>query len=96
MTGIKIEKMDIRIRVVGIAKRQRTVKVHNIDLYADLIYAEIDLDSYVNEALKKVDETMRTSEIIQLYVTPWTQIQYDGYSMKEVTFCNPKYRSIDL
>lgn len=97
-TPIKTPMMDIRMRVVGIAKRQRAVKVHNIDVMRDLPYEDIDLNQYVSQALAIRDNAMRTVESCSLYLSPWTKIDYpsEGYSMKEVTFCDKRYKAVNL
>ena len=93
---IKTEMMDIRMRVIGIRKRQRVVKVHNIDVKTDLPYQDVDLNDFVSEALKIRDAEMRTVEKCQLYLSPWTKVDYPtkGYSMKEVNMGDSRYKSI--
>ena len=97
-TPIKTPMMNIRLRVVGIAKRQRTVKVHNIDVITDLPYEDIDLNQYVSQALMIRDKSMRTVESCSLYLSPWTKIDYpsEGYSMKEITFADKRYKAVKL
>lgn len=98
METIKTPMMDIRMRIVGIAKRQRTVKVHNIDVARDLPYKNIDLNEYVSKALAIRDESMRTVESCLLYLSPWTRVDHpsEGYSMKEVTLGDKRYKKMKL
>lgn len=98
MEAIKIPMMDIRLRVVGIAKRQRTVKVHNIDVVTDIPYEDVDLNQYVSQALVIRDAAMRTVESCSLYLSPWTKIDYpsEGYSTKEITFADKRYKAVKL
>lgn len=94
---IKTPMMDIRLRVIGVKKRQRSVKVHNLDVATDLPYTDVDLNGYVGDAMKVLEREMRTSESVTLYLSPWTKIDHpEGYSMKEVTFGDKRYRSMKL
>lgn len=99
-TAIKTPKMDIRLRIIGIAKRQRTVKVHNLDVLKDLNYQDVDLnsDTYKDLAYGIIRSTMRTVERVELYLSPWDEVEYHGYphAMKEVRFADPRYRKIML
>lgn len=96
MESVKIEKMDIRVRCIGIIKRQRTVKVHNLDLICDIPYSDINLEDYVERAKIIAKSRMRTIEKCEVYLSPWTQIPSDGYSMKEVRMCDPRYKKLTV
>lgn len=75
-----------------------TVKVHNIDVKKDLPYSDIDLNTFVTEALRIRTSEMRTVETCELYLSPWTHVQDEGYphAMKEVRFADPRYKKVKL
>lgn len=95
---IKTAKMDIVIKVVGVMKRQRNEKVHTIDMYLDLPYQDIDLKTYEQDAIALIKEKMKSWSRVELYLSPWTQVDEEGYpySMREVTFGDKRYRKISL
>ncbi len=80
--------MDVRIRIIGIKKRQRKEKSHNLDVALNLPYQDIDLKIYEQSAIALIKEEMKS----------WTQVDDEGYahSMKEVTFGDKRYRKISL
>ena len=101
MNNDKVTKtlmMDIRVRCIGIMKRDRKVKLHNLDVTVDIPYQDIDLAEYIGRAKIIVKSRMKTLEKCELYLSPWTKVDEEGYahSMKEVTFGDKRYRKIDM
>ena len=88
--------MDIRIRVIGIAKRERKVKVHNLDVEVDLPYSDVSLENYKEQAQKIASDKFKTIEKLELYLSPWTRVDEEGYehSMKEVSFGDKRYKKL--
>ena len=94
----KTSMMDIRVRCIGIMKRDKKVKLHNLDIVVDIPYQDIDLEEYIGRAKIIVKSRMKTLEKCELYLSPWTKVDEEGYahSMKEVRFADPRYKSIIL
>ena len=94
----KTAMMDIRVRCIGVMKRDRKVKLHNLDIEVDIPYEDIDLAEYVGRAKIFVRSRMKTLEKCEIYLSPWTHIDEEGYahSMKEVTFGDKRYRKLDI
>ena len=94
----KTPMMDIRVRCIGVMKRDRKVKLHNLDIEVDIPYEDIDLAEYVGRAKIFVKSRMKTLEKCEIYLSPWTRIDEEGYahSMKEVTFGDKRYRKLDI
>ena len=94
----KTAKMDIYIRLIGIKKRDRKEKVHTLDVALDLPYQDIDLKTYEQDAKRIIREQMKSWSRVELCLSPWTQVDEEGYahSMKEVTFGDKRYRKISL
>ena len=94
----KTPMMDIRVRCIGVMKRDGKVKLHNLDIVADILYDDIDLAEYVGRAKIIVRSRMKTLEKCEIYLSPWTRIDEEGYahSMKEVTFDDKRYRKLDI
>ena len=92
----KTPMMDIRIRVIGIAKRERKVKVHNLDVEANIPYHDVNLEIYREVAQKIASDKFRTIEKLEVYLSPWTRIDEEGYehSMKEVSFGDKRYKKL--
>ena len=91
----KTPMMDIRIRVIGIAKRERKVKVHNLDVEVDLPYSDVSLEGYKEQVQSIASDKFRTIEKLEVYL-PWTRIDEEGYehSMKEVSFGDKRYKKL--
>lgn len=94
----KTPMMDIRVRCIGVMKRDRKVKLHNLDIEVDIPYEDIDLSEYIDRAKFIVRSKMKTLEKCELYLSPWTRVEEEGYahSMKEVTFGDKRYRKLDI
>lgn len=94
----KTAKMDIYVRLSGIKKRQRKEKSHTIDVALNLPYQDIDLKIYEQSAIALIKEEMKSWSRVELCLSPWTQVDEEGYahSMKEVTFGDKRYRKISL
>ncbi len=94
----KTPMMDIRVRCIGVMKRDRKVKLHNISIKEGLAYQDIDLAEYVEQAKIFVKSRMKTLEKCELYLSPWTCIEEEGYahSLKQVTFGDTRYRKLDI
>ena len=92
----KTPMMDIYIRVIGVKKRQRTVKSHNIEICSNLPYEDIDLTIYKSQALDAIRKEMKSVQSCKLCLSPWTEVKEDGYehSMKGVRFADPRYKSV--
>ena len=92
----KTPMMDIRIRVIGIAKRERKVKVHNLDVEANIPYNDVSLEGYKEQAQSIASDKFRTIEKLEVYLSPWTRIDEEGYehSMKEVSFGDKRYKKL--
>ena len=90
--------MDIYVRIIGIKKRQRKEKSHTIDVALNLPYQDIDLKTYEQDAKTIIKEQMKSWSRVELCLSPWTQVNEEGYphSMKGVTFGDKRYRKISL
>lgn len=94
----KTPMMDIRVRCIGIMKRDRKVKLHNLDIEVNIPYQDVSLEEYVGRAKIFVRSRMRTLEKCEIYLSPWTRVEEEGYahSMKELTFGDKRYRKLDI
>ena len=94
----KTPMMDIRVRVIGIMKRDRKVKSHNLDVHVDIPYEDIDLNTYRARAKIIIASRMKTLERAEIYLSPWTRVEEEGYahSMKEITFNDKRYKRMTL
>ena len=76
----KTAMMDIRVRCIGVMKRGRKVKLHNLDIAVDIPYQDIDLAEYIGRAKIIVKSRMKTLEKCELYLSPWTKVDEEGYA----------------
>lgn len=88
--------VSITVYYSGIKKRQRTVKLHSIELL-DLKESEFtSLEDYKAQAMVKLTEDAKTYDRAKVKVTYWEAINEGSFTIKRVKLFDDRNKELSL